>query len=242
MIQQLRKAVDENEDWFDQMHFELDEALQRAATLESDKESMLAFNEVQHGHLVKIDTELRELQAHTDELVKEKEKSQEAIHELQTSLAAAEAQLDATVEEYTTLLSSHESDLADARKVAFEKESLLLIKTEEHRLQSDKVGKLEGELKTTNLILASKEGEIARLQDKVGSLRFESNEKMFEAATQLRDLKREVEEKEAECVEMEDELRVLREDRDRGDRDRGEVSLGFKDLASRDADRLSYFM
>lgn len=225
MIVQLRQAVVENEGWYDQMHFDLEEALQRAASLESDKQAMSAQSEVQRDQLLNTEAELRDIISHSDEMVKEKAQAQATLLQLQTSLGESQAQLDATIEEYTSLLASHESDLANARKSAFEKESHLLIKTEEHRLQTSKIDKLEGELKTTNLILASKEGEIARLQDKIGTMRFEANEKMFEADTRVRSLKRELGEKEIECSEMDEELRSMREERDRADRERGEVCL-----------------
>ena len=224
-ISQLRTALDDNEDAFDQIQFELEEALQRAMELESEKGQLIGFNDTQNAHLLKMDDELRYIQAHTDELRAEKEKSQANISELRTSLDDVEAQLEATVDEYTTLLGSHEAELAKARRAVFEKESLLFMKAEEYRMQSDKIGKLEGELKRTNLILTSKEGEIARLQDKIGQLRYESNERKFEADTQVRTLKRDLEDKDNELVELEEELQGMREERDRADRERGEVSF-----------------
>jgi chromosome segregation ATPase len=184
----------------------------------------MGFNDTQNDHLLRMDNELRSIQAYTDELWADREKGEAAILELRTSLSDVEAQLEATVDEYTTLLGSHEADLAKARRAVFEKESDLFVQAEEHRMQKDKIGQLEGELKTTNLILTSKEGEIASLHDKVGQLRFESNEKKFEADTQVRVLKRDLEEKDGEIEELEEELQGMREERDRADRDRGEVS------------------
>lgn len=217
--------MDDNEDSFDQIQFELEEALQRATVLEDEKRHLLSFNEAQNEHLVKMDDELRTIQACTDELWAEKEKSEAIILELRSSLADVEAQLETTVDEHTALLGSHESELANARRAAFEKESLLFVQVEQSRMQNEKIGQLEGELKTTNLILTSKEGEIARLQDKIGQLRFESNEKKFEADTEVRVLKRDLEEKDGEIEELEQELQGMRDERDRADRERGEVSF-----------------
>lgn len=205
------------------MHYDLDEALQRAASLEQTNASLLIDTEQHTGHVAQLESELGSLRELKDDLEREKSQSQAAIHELQCSLADVEAQLEATVEEYTALLSSHGSELADARKSAFEKDSMLLIRTNELRMQTDRVDKLESELKTANLILTTKDGTIAGLKDKVGQLRFESNEKMFESAAQIRGLKSELEEKDNVLSDMEEEVQGLKDERDRSDRERGEV-------------------
>ena len=55
-------------------------------------------------------------------------------------------------------------------------------------------------------------------------MRFEANEKMFEARAEIDGLKRDVEAKDVEVEEMAEEMRAMREEQERGDRERGEVS------------------
>lgn len=176
------------------------------------------------GDRALVENELRRCQHDMDDMVHERDQAQTAIHELQSSLAEVEAQLAATVDDYTSLLGTHGSELAQVKLQLFQRDSQILLQTEQIRLETDKVAKLEGELKTTHLILASQEGEVATLKDKIGTMRFEANEKMFEARAEIDGLKRDVEDKDAEVEEMSEEMRVMREEQERGDRERGEVS------------------
>ena len=271
MVDQLRAAIQDNEKWFDDLHHNYEEALQRIADLEHD----IVGAEGDRGL---VENELRRCQHAMDEMMEERDQAQAAIHELQTSLSEVEAQLSATVDDYTILLGSHGAELAEARQLLFERDSSALMQAEELRLESDKmvklegelkatvddftaqlgnytaelaearqslferdsnaitqaeqlrletdkVAKLEGELKTSHLILASQEGEISTLKDKIGQARFGANEKMFQARAEIDGLKREIEAKDVEVEEMAEEMRGMRIEQERGDRERGEVSL-----------------
>jgi chromosome segregation ATPase len=262
--------MDDNEKWFDDLHHNYEEALQRVADLEHD----IIGAEGDRGL---VENELRRCQHGMDEMMRERDQAQAAIHELQTSLAEVEAQLSATVDDYTTLLGSHgaelaevrqllferdsnamilsedlrleiekvtkleqdlktttddyttllgshTAELADARQTIFERDSQIMMQTEQLRLETDKVAKLEGVLKTSHLILASREGDIATLNDKIGQARFGANEKMFQARAEIDGLKREIEAKDVEVEEMVEEMRGMRDEQDRSDRERGEVS------------------
>jgi chromosome segregation ATPase len=273
VVDQLRTAIDDNEKWFDDLHHNYEEALQRVADLEHD----IVGAEGDRGL---VENELRRCQHGMDEMMRERDQAQAAIHELQTSLAEVEAQLSATVDDYTallgshgaelaevrqllserdsnamimseelrlemdkvtkleqdlktttddytTLLGSHAAELADVRQLLFERDSQVMMQTEQLRLETDKVAKLEGELKTSHLILASREGDIATLNDKIGQARFGANEKMFQARAEIDGLKREIEAKDAEVEEMAEEMRGMREEQDRSDRERGEVSCSI---------------
>jgi chromosome segregation ATPase len=133
--------------------------------------------------------------------------------------------LSATVDDLSTLIAEHGADLAAARQQVFERDSTALLQAEQLRLETDKVGKLEGELKTTRLILASQDGQVASLKDKIGQMRFEMNEKMFVAGAEVSGLKKEIEAKDLEIEELSEELRAGRDEQDRSDRERGEVRL-----------------
>jgi chromosome segregation ATPase len=218
VVDQLRTAIRDNEKWFDELHLNYEEALQRVADLEHDIVGA-------DGDRALVENELRRCQHEMDDMVYERDQAQGAIHELQTSLAEVEAQLAATVDDYTSLLGSHEADLAALKLALFERDSQALLQTEQIRLEADRVAKLESELKTTHLILTSQEGEVAQLKEKIGTMRFEANEKMFEARAEIDGLKRDVEAKDVEVEEISEEMRVMREEQERGDRERGEVSL-----------------
>ena len=217
MVDQLRTAIRDNERWFDELHLNYEEALQRVADLEHDVVGADADRAL-------VENELRRCQHEMDSMVYERDQAQSAIHELQTSLAEVEAQLAATVDDYTTLLGSHSAELAGLKLTLFQRESQTLQQIEQIRVEAERVAKLESELKTSHLILASQEGEVATLQDKIGTMRFEANEKMFVARAEIDGLKRDVEAKDVEVVEMAEEMRVMREEQERGDRERGEVS------------------
>jgi len=217
VLDQLRNAIRDNEKWFDELHLNYEEALQRVADLEHDVVGA-------DGDRALVENELRRCQHDMDDMVHERDQAQIAIHELQTSLAEVEAQLAATVEDYTSLLGSHGAELAVIKQRLFERDSHALLQTEQLRLETDRVAKLESELKTSHLILASQDGEVATLKDKIGTMRFEANEKMFEARAEIDGLKRVVEAKEAEVEEMAKEMRGMRDEQERGDRNRGEVS------------------
>jgi chromosome segregation ATPase len=226
VVDQLRTAIRDNERWFDELHLNYEEALQRVADLEHDIVGADRDRAV-------VENELRRCQHEMDDMVYERDQAQTAIHELQTSLAEVEAQLAATVDDYTTLLGNHGAELAALKLVLFERDSQALLQTEQIRLESERVAKLEGELKTSHLILASQEGEVATLKDKIGTMRFEANEKMFEARAEIDGLKRDIEAKDAEVEEMVEEMGVMKEEQERGDRERGEVSqrLAFRSVA-----------
>jgi chromosome segregation ATPase len=138
-------------------------------------------------------------------------------------LADVEAQLAATVEDYTSLLGSHGAEMSEIRQLLFERDSHALMQAEQIRLEIDRCAKLEGELKTTRLILSSQDGDIATLKEKIGQVRFGANEKMFEARAEIDGLKKELEAKEIEVDEVVEELRDLREDQEKSDREKGEV-------------------
>jgi chromosome segregation ATPase len=218
VVDQLRTAIRDNEKWFDEIHLNYEEALQRVADLEHD---VLGAE----GDRALVENELRRCQHEMDDMSHERDQAQTAIHELQSSLAEVEAQLAATVDDYTTLLGTHGAELAALRLSLFERDSQALLQAQQLRLETDHVAKLEGELKTVNLILASQDGEVATLKDKIGTMRFEANEKMFEARAEIDGLKRDVEAKDVELEEMGEEVRSMREEQERGDRERGEVSL-----------------
>jgi chromosome segregation ATPase len=227
VVDQLWTAIRDNEKWFDELHLNYEEALQRVADLEHDIVGA-------DGDRALVENELRRCQHEMDDMVYERDQAQGAIHELQTSLAEVEAQLAATVDDYTSLLGSHGAETAALKLALFERDSQTLLQTEQIRLEADRVAKLESELKTTHLILASQEGEVATLKDKIGTMRFEANEKMFEARAEIDGLKRDVEAKDVEVDEISEELRVMREEQERGDRKRGEVSqlLGSQGIAN----------
>lgn len=271
MVDQLRAAIHDNEKWFDDLHHNYEEALQRVADLEHDIVGA-------EGNRGLVENELRRCQHAMDEMMEERDQAQAAIHELQTSLSEVEAQLSATVDDYTILLGSHGAELAEARQLLFERDSSALMQAEELRLESDKVAKLEselkatvddftaqlgnytaelaearqslferdsnaitqveqlrletdkvakleGELKTSHLILASQEGDISTLKDKIGQARFGANEKMFQARAEIDGLRREIEAKDVEAEEMAEEMRAMRNEQEQGDRERGEVSF-----------------
>jgi len=271
VVDQLRAAIQDNEKWFDDLHHNYGEALQRVADLEHD----IVGAEGDRGL---VENELRRCQHAMDEMMEERDQAQAAIHELQTSLSEVEAQLSATVDDYTILLGTQGAELAEARQLLFERDSNALFQAEELRLESDKVAKLEGELKTvvddftaqsarhtaelaearqllferdsnaitqveqlrletdkvaklegelktSHLILASQEGEISTLKDKIGQARFGANEKMFQARAEIDGLKREIEAKDVEVEEMAEEMRGMKDEQERGDRERGEVSF-----------------
>jgi len=217
VVDQLRTAIRDNEKWFDELHMNYEEALQRVADLEHDVVGA-------DGDRALVENELRRCQHEMDDMAHERDQAQTAIHELQSSLSEVEAQLAATVDDYTSLLGSHGAELAEIKQQLFERDSRAIIQAEQVRLEMDRVAKLEGELKTAHLILASQDGEVATLKDKIGTMRFEANEKMFEARAEIDGLKRDVEAKEAEIEEMGEEVRGMRDQQERGDRERIEVS------------------
>jgi chromosome segregation ATPase len=157
VVTQLREALYENEQWHDKLHFEYDEALQRLADLQQYNENMEQNETRSFG----LQAELQTCRQTIETMTAESLMAQSAIHDLQLSLTAVEAQLEATVDEYTTLLSNHHAELSAARQQVFERDSIALMQAEKLRLETEKVGKLEGELKTTNLILASQDGDVA---------------------------------------------------------------------------------
>jgi chromosome segregation ATPase len=220
VVTQLREALYENEQWHDKLHFEYDEALQRLADLQQYNENMEQNETRSFG----LQAELQTCRQTIETMTAESLMAQSAIHDLQLSLTAVEAQLEATVDEYTTLLSNHHAELSAARQQVFERDSIALMQAEKLRLETEKVGKLEGELKTTNLILASQDGDVAMLKDKIGQMRFEAHEKMFQAGGEISGLKKEIEVKEDEIDELSEELRASKDELERSDHDRVEVS------------------
>jgi chromosome segregation ATPase len=222
-ISLLHAALEENEQWFDELRFQYDEALQQIADLQDRNDE--GRTEECERRITELEADLEAATHRIADMTTASMMAQTAIHELQSALTAAEAQLSATVDDLSTLIAEHGADLAAARQQVFERDSTALLQAEQLRLETDKVGKLEGELKTTPLILASQDGQVASLKDKIGQMRFEMNEKMFVAGAEVSGLKKEIEAKDLEIEELSEELRAGRDEQDRSDRERGEVRL-----------------